>query len=115
MEGVKTMRVARPQNKTSLFRSGDAIGLGSGRGVFTTVDALANFPRLRVPGVTLLSLTGDVYPRHHSRDPNLCLDADTHVNLLGRCFAQDVTLHFLSSYICYDEQSTSKACGDARG
>jgi hypothetical protein len=36
----------------------------------------------------------------------LCLDADTHVNLLGRCFAQDVTLHFLSSSICYEEQRT---------
>lgn len=48
---------ARLLSTGPLFRDGDVIGLGSGRGVYYTVDALTRLPALRVSDVTLVSLT----------------------------------------------------------
>jgi DNA-binding transcriptional regulator LsrR (DeoR family) len=79
------------------FRDGDTIGLGSGRGVFYTVDALDNLPPLRLTGIKLVSLTGALFPQDHAKKLNLRLDADIHVNLFGRHFAQPVEVHQLQA------------------
>jgi DNA-binding transcriptional regulator LsrR (DeoR family) len=77
----------------TVFRSGSVIGLGSGRGVFHTVDALSKLPPLRAINVALVSLTGAVFAQDHAIKMNLRLDADFHVNLLGQCFAHPVEIH----------------------
>lgn len=89
--------------KGPLFWPGTSIGLGSGRGVFYTIEALAALAPLRAADVTLVSLTGDVYARDHARQMNLRMDADTHVNLLSRCFAKSVIPHLLSARIVYED------------
>jgi DNA-binding transcriptional regulator LsrR (DeoR family) len=75
----------------STIRDGDVLGLGSGRGVYWTIQSLASQPPLRAE-VTLCSLTGQVYARDHSEQVNLLLDADIHLGLLGLCFSRPVTL-----------------------
>jgi hypothetical protein len=77
----------------TVFRSGSVIGLGSGRGVYHTVDALSKLPPLRATKVTLVSLTGAVFAQDHAVRVNLRLDADFHVNLFGQCFAHPVEIH----------------------
>jgi DNA-binding transcriptional regulator LsrR (DeoR family) len=79
-----------------LFREGDVIGLGSGRGVYHTVQSLAKLPKLRSPKkITIESLTGALYVRDHKENINLYMDADNHVNLLGVTFSHHVNLHSL--------------------
>jgi hypothetical protein len=77
----------------TVFRSGSVIGLGSGRGVYHTVDALSKLPPLRATNVKLVSLTGAVFAQDHASKMNLRLDADFHVNLFGQCFAHPVEIH----------------------
>ena len=84
-----------------VFRDGDVVGVGSGRGVYYTVDSLRQLPRLRAKNVVLGSLTGAVHARDHAQRINLTLDADTHVALLGPCFTQSVTLHLASHPIIF--------------
>jgi DNA-binding transcriptional regulator LsrR (DeoR family) len=81
-----------------LFDAGDVIGVGSGRGVFSTAESLfREFPHhLQVRNVTLTSLTGAIYAREHARKTNMRLDADINVNLFSRAFAHDVTVKFAS-------------------
>ena len=76
----------------AVFRDGDWIGLGSGRGVYYTVEALMQFPRLRILNVTLLSLTGAVHARDHAQLLNTRLDADIHLGLFGMSFESGAVL-----------------------
>jgi DNA-binding transcriptional regulator LsrR (DeoR family) len=102
------------------FRDNDVIGLGSGRGVFYVLDALRRFPQLRVANVKIISLTGAVHARDHSyyieggEPENFHMDADSHVGLLGLCFAYNVELHQVSSAIaCSSEQELERVIGRA--
>lgn len=65
------------------FRNGEAIGFGSGRGVYSVVAALRFHPPLRVEEIKLMSLTGSLLPSNHARMLNAALDADFHVSLFG--------------------------------
>lgn len=85
----------------SFFRDSDVIGLGSGRGVYHTVQSLAEFPPLRTANITIESLTGALYARDHSKKINSFMDADMHVGLLGLSFARDVNLHSLARPLVY--------------
>jgi DNA-binding transcriptional regulator LsrR (DeoR family) len=76
----------------SVFRNGDAVGIGSGRAVFYTIQHLSAFSALRAR-VSLCSLTGHVQPRDHAEQLNLLLDADIHLGLLGLCFSRPVRLY----------------------
>jgi len=77
-----------------LIRSGDVIGLGSGRGVRNVVSVLTELqrpPALKVDEVTLVSLTGSLYAGT-AEEPKkarseLLFDADTHVALLSQYFS----------------------------
>lgn len=91
-------------SKDTMFRSGDVIGLGSGRGVYYTIQGLAGYPKLRAQ-VTLVSLTGDLYPRDHSKQVNVLLDADTHLALLGPRFQRSVEFDAISlPIVCPDSK-----------
>lgn len=91
-----------------LFRDEDVIGLGSGRAVFYTVDALArNFP-LPVKDVTIGSLTGSVYARDHSGALKLIYDADNHTASLASCFRSKVNLELISHPIAFRTEELDK-------
>lgn len=59
------------------------VGLGSGRSVFYTIEALNKYPKLNWGNSTLVSLSGQVDARDHSGEIGSNLDADFHVNLLA--------------------------------
>ena len=83
-------------------RDGESIGVGSGRGVYETVRALQKQPPLRARGVSLVSLSGMGYTRHHAMRRNLILDADFLVSFMGQAFADPVTLHLVSSALIHE-------------
>lgn len=88
----------------AMFRHKDIIGLGSGRGVYYTIVGLRAYEKLRVE-VKLVSLTGDVYAQTHEEPLNILLDADQHLNLMGRRFARPITLVPLSHRIAYPDST----------
>lgn len=88
----------------ALLRRGDVIGLGSGRGVYYTVDAMRRFPHLQIEDVTLMSLTGAAFPEAHSEHLNVLLDADIHVALLAMRFTHPVLLRTISHPIAHDNE-----------
>jgi DNA-binding transcriptional regulator LsrR (DeoR family) len=59
------------------------LGLGSGRSVFYTLDALSRYPKLNWGNTTLVSLSGQVLARDHAGQIGSNLDADFHVNYLA--------------------------------
>ena len=75
---------------SALVRNGSTIGLGSGRGPYYTVTGLIQRPRIQAKNVTLMSLTGAVFPKAHSETLNVILDADYHTGLMGICFMQQL-------------------------
>ena len=92
------------------------IGLGSGRGPYYTVMGLGMLPRLSHRNVTLLSLTGAVYPRMHDENVNALLDADFHAYLLGLSFSEVVTPKLMFNPIAHDDVAVVRSktwLGDA--
>jgi DNA-binding transcriptional regulator LsrR (DeoR family) len=89
----------------ALLRDGDVVGVGSGRGVYYTVDALTRLPPLRVSGVTLVSLTGALYARDHGKRLNARLDADFHVSLLGLCIEHAANLRLVTHPLAYSNHT----------
>ena len=87
---------------SGLIRDDELIGIGSGRGVYETVRGLQRLPPLRNQGVTLVSLSGLGYMRHHSVRRNLILDADFIASLMGQAFEQPVTLNLVSSSLIHE-------------
>lgn len=81
---------------------GDTLGLGSGRGVYFTVEALRRSSDLRAQNVTIMSLTGALFPKAHSAGFSALLDADIHVALLAIGFEEQVTLKLISYPIAPD-------------
>lgn len=74
------------------------IGVGSGRGPYYTVTGLQLRPRLSRENITLMSLTGAVYPDGHGANLNVLLDADFHTGLLGVCFSRPLRAQTMVSY-----------------
>ena len=87
------------------FRDSDCIGLGSGRGVYYTVEALAKLPRLRASDVTIVSLTGDVYAQDHARILDSKMDADMHARLFSLAFAGKVHRYLMGCRILYSDET----------
>ena len=79
---------AMARNFPPLVSNGSIIGLGSGRGPFYTTEGLLRRPKMSAQDVTLMSLTGAVFPRAHTEVLNRILDADYHVSHMGLCFKQ---------------------------
>jgi hypothetical protein len=80
----------------AVIRNSDTVALSGGRAVYHMVEALRGMPKLRAADVLVVSLCGDVYPHHDSRDKNLRLDSDTNVNLLGPVFETLVKQRMIS-------------------
>ncbi len=101
------LAMAEALSSGSMFRDGDVIGLGSGRGVYYTVAALESLTRvdkLRTQSLTLVSLTGDMHVRDHSKQLNFVMDANDHISILGRCFGPPIGLHKVYSRGVFDPQ-----------
>ena len=85
------------------IRDGEAIGIGSGRGVYETVRALQRQPPIRARNVSLVSLSGMGYMRHHSVRRNLILDADFIVSFMGQAFEDPVTMSLVASSLIHEK------------
>lgn len=102
------------------LRDGDAIGFGSGRGVYYTVEAARQLPAaLRVEGLHLVSLTGAIHARDHAEQLNARLDGDLHIALFGMCIQHTATLHLVTHPItargalgatCLGEEEWKQLC-----
>jgi len=91
-----------------MFRRGDVVGIGSGRGVYYTVATLKDFKPLPTEDITLISLTGALYARNHALDLTRCLDADYHVALLAVCFKNSVRTYTIPDAIANNESKISE-------
>jgi DNA-binding transcriptional regulator LsrR (DeoR family) len=91
--------------RSRILRDGDVVGVGAGRGVYHTVEAMASLPRIRASNITLGSLTGSCLTTHQASKMNLRLDADFHVGMLGPCFADEVRMHFMSHSIVHSTET----------
>lgn len=87
----------------TLIKNGDHIGIGPGRGVCETVRALHRESPIRARGVTLTSLSGVGYLRHHARNRNLLLDPDYMAVSLSEVFEEAVALDLVSSVLVVDD------------
>ena len=81
-----------------LVRDGSVIGLGSGRGPYYAVTGLIRRPRIKARNVTLMSLTGAIFPKAHSETLNAILDADYHTVLMGICFTEPLKSQRVIAY-----------------
>lgn len=79
------------------------VGIGSGRGPYYTVEGARKLTRLSRERVTLMSLTGDVYPQAHQGELNALLDADFHTALFSTSFSKPITQRMISSTIAHLE------------
>jgi DNA-binding transcriptional regulator LsrR (DeoR family) len=84
-------------SRGAFMRSGDRVGIGPGRGVYETVRALQRQPTIRARDVTLVSLSGVGYMRHHAKNRNLLLDPDFIVAFMGEAFEHPVALDLVAS------------------
>ncbi len=92
----------------ALFRPHDVIGVGSGRGVFHTIEGLQE-QRLGVSNITLVSLTGNIGARSHAQKINVHMDADTHVDMLSKSFSQKIETFKISSLVSHRDAAVLKA------
>jgi DNA-binding transcriptional regulator LsrR (DeoR family) len=84
------------------FRHGDRIGIGSGRAIHYFVDAFRSLT-LNVRDITLMSLTGTVYPEQTIAFSEQLLDADINTVAFAKCFAQPTRVRTISYPIALDE------------
>jgi hypothetical protein len=87
-----------------VVQKGDVFGIGSGRGVEMTINALQHFGRLRAQNVTLMSLTGSVYSTPRATTKGLWLDADRHVIEFAKHFEliQEPTQYLICHPIAHE-------------
>jgi DNA-binding transcriptional regulator LsrR (DeoR family) len=78
------------------FRTGDIIGVGSGRAIHNFVDSLREFPQFNVPNITLMSLTGTVYPEKTITLQEQLLDADINTVEFAKFFSQTTRVRTIS-------------------
>jgi hypothetical protein len=93
-----------------VLQTGDVVGVGSGRGVERTIQALEYYGKLRAQHLTLMSLTGSVYSTPKSTIKGLWLDADRHVIEFAKHFDLDnePTQYLISHPLAYATYSELK-------
>jgi DNA-binding transcriptional regulator LsrR (DeoR family) len=72
-----------------IFRDGDAVGVGGGRAVYYTADALRQATGdkpLPVANIPVVAIAGSLFPQDLSGRLHAKLDADLNVNVLAPCF-----------------------------
>lgn len=89
--------LARELCNGTMIREGDRLGIGPGRGVYETVRAMQRQKSIRARSVTLVSLSGVGYLRHHSNNRNLLLDSDFIISFMGEAFDFPVTLDVVAA------------------
>ena len=104
------------------FPDGTRIGLGSGRGVFYTVEAVTRLRpefRVRAREAHLVPLTGAVHARDYTNQVNARMDADFHVGMFAPCVENTATLHLVNypisavqyrEFTCLGVQQWGKCC-----
>lgn len=88
-----------------VFKDGDVIGVSSGRAVHFAVDGLASRMSSGAKGVTILSLSGILHPRDHTRRRSLRFDADTNVLSLASAFSSSGSMEYVSQLLVTADDS----------
>jgi DNA-binding transcriptional regulator LsrR (DeoR family) len=92
------------QGDPFFFRNGNVVGLGSGRGTYYTIEALNEFDNVEVPGISLMSLTGSLFPQRSDNRKNFLLDADIHAALLAQHFLGQIQVRPICSPIAQSDR-----------
>ncbi len=88
-----------------VFKDGDVIGVGAGRGVYYTVDELSVLAEpMFCENIKIVSMTGSVEARNHMADLAFHMDADLHALNLMRCFT-GATAEFIAGPITPAERN----------
>jgi DNA-binding transcriptional regulator LsrR (DeoR family) len=104
--------MARLISDSPIIRDRDVVGIGGGRGVYHTIEALLWLPRIRASEVTIGSLTGFGTSKHYAKRKNVRLEADLHVGLLGPCFSEAVAMQFMNRSIVNSGPMTQQEWAD---
>jgi len=81
-----------------IFRNGDRIACASGRSCYHTVHYLTEGMTSSLRNVELISMAGNLQPRHHRILPNLRLDADLNTQELARSFANEAIAKYVGRH-----------------
>ena len=98
-----------------VFDDDMVIGLGAGRGVFYTIEALMAEHPLTPSNITVMSLTGAVQPSDYMRSLTLPLDADYLCWLLAKCFRSRVSLQQVWLPITHNDSSGTLLSAESWG
>ena len=93
----------------SVIQNGNAVGVGSGRGVDMTLDCLGYFEKLRARDVKVMSLTGSVYGTPNQATKRTWLDADRHVVQLAQYFLEEPKQYLICHPLAYELADLEKA------
>jgi len=86
-----------------MFRAGDIIGLGTGRGIHYTIENLVDLTQVPVENITIMSLTGSLFPQGVSNNLDYLLDADTNAALFTKHFRGLIQVRPISYPIAHQE------------
>lgn len=100
------MALAHEICRGTMIRDGDRVGIGPGRGVYETARWMQKQTPVRARHVTLVSLSGVGFLRHHAHNRNLLLDPDFIVAFMGEAFEHPVTLDLVAApLVCSPEKT----------
>jgi DNA-binding transcriptional regulator LsrR (DeoR family) len=98
-----------------IFQDDTVLGLGAGRGVYYTLEALLAEPPLTPENITVMSLTGVVRPSDYMRSLTIPLDADYHCWLLAKCFRSKIGLQQVWLPITHTDATGTPLSADSWG
>jgi len=81
-----------------VFRNGDRIACSSGRSCYHTVHYLAEGITSSLVNIELISMAGNLHPRHYAVLPNLRLDADFNTQELARSFGNELVAKYVGRH-----------------
>jgi DNA-binding transcriptional regulator LsrR (DeoR family) len=84
--------------ENGILRGGDRIAISSGRSTYHTVHHLAESLPSRLRDIELISMAGNLRPKHHKVLQNLILDADFNTHELARWFATKVNAKYVGRH-----------------
>lgn len=84
------------------FRSNDLVSVGSGRGVFYAIKSLTKMKKVKLEEITIMSLTGSLFPHPTTDHLALLLDADTNTRLFAEYFTDLVHIRPVYYPIAYE-------------
>ena len=89
----------------AFFRNNDVVAIGSGRATHNFVMSLIQHPKIEVSPISIISLTGTVYPEAALSSDDELLDADLATLQLAKCFRGQVLIRNIAHNIAHENVS----------